>query len=98
MATYVVGQVDHMEGKGKKHFSLHCQCGTYSAGDPIMSFSLVYGGVLTLAKESAQLPERMCQQDGDAVSSWRENSKKYSCTVFLCEKYMARVDEKTPCF
>ena len=67
VATYVVGQVDHMEGNGKKHFSLHGQCGTYSAGDPIMSFSLGYGGVLILAREGAQLPER--QQDGDAVSS-----------------------------
>lgn len=80
----MVGQVDHMEGNGKKHFSLHDQCGTYSAGDPIMSFSLGYGGVLTLAREGAQLPERMLgQQDGDAVSSWRENSKTNSCTVFL---------------
>ena len=72
------------KGMVKSMFRCTGQCGTYSAGDSIMSFSLGYGGVLTLAREGAQLPERkLCQQDGDAVSSWRKNSKKNSCMVFL---------------
>lgn len=94
----MVGQVDHMEGNGKKHFSLHGQCGTYSAGDPIMSFSLGYGGVLTLAREGAHYLRECWVNKMEMLYHHGERIPKRILARCSCAAYMARVDEKQHVF